>query len=489
MPMKFEFKITPWKHQLREFHATKDLPAHALLWQMRTGKTKVVIDTAMHLFIENKIDVVLVVTRSGVHSNWVRKEIPKHCSIPYDAEWWDADQVGKKSYTDRLHELSLCESLIFFAVNNESFIKPLAQQYIRRLLKLRVMLVVDEVHDFRTPGTKRSKAARALAKHCPYRRTMTGTNNGNCPLGNWSQFEILEKGALGYETYTPFKQHYAILEQGRTSKGKVYEVIAGYQHLLELQASIDRWSSTITRKDCPDLPPLITSSFDFKPSATQRKAYRKLKDDFEMALADGSILSAEEAAVRRLKLQQVLSNFIIDEHGETHTVDEEHNPRLEALMTQLADIDGKTIVWCRFKQDIANVSQRLKIEGADFVEYHGAVKKADRFEAEVRFRDDPEYTVFLGQPQSAGLGLDLSAADTIIWYSHTDDIVIRSQANERATEKGSSSVAVIDLVVPDSVDEDILDNLGGKQAINDYMADNSKDWRQRALESLRRDKL
>lgn len=487
--MKFDFMVDPWAHQLKEFNATKDLPAHALLWQMRTGKTKVVIDTAMHLFIENKIDVVLIVTRSGVHSNWVRKEIPKHCSIPYDAEWWDADRVGKREYMARLHELSLCESLIFFAINNESFIKPKAKQYVRHLLRMRVMLVVDEVHDFRSPSSKRFKAARALAKHCPYRRTMTGTNNGNSPLGNWAQFEILEKGALGYDTYEPFKKHYAMIEWRRKKNGKMFEDITGFQNLIELQASIDRLSSTITRKDCPDLPPLIVSSFDVKPSAVQRKVYRQLKHDFEVALEDGSILSAEEAAVRRLKLQQVLSNFLIDEHRKTHTIDRTSNPRLDALMTQLKDADGKVIIWCRFKQDIRNIAQHFKIEKLNFVEYHGDVKKADRFEAERRFLDDLECLYFLGQPQSAGLGLNLSPADTIIWYSHTDDIVIRDQANERATEKGASSVAVVDLVVPNSVDEDILDNLGGKRAINDYMNDSSKDWRQQALESLKRDTL
>ncbi|MEE9366980.1 MAG: DEAD/DEAH box helicase [Dehalococcoidales bacterium] len=487
--MKFDFMIEPWAHQLKEFHASKDLEAHALHWQMRTGKTKVVIDTAMYLYIENKIDVVLVITRSGVHSNWVRKEIPKHCSIPYDAEWWDTDRIGKVSYLERLREVLRCESLIFVAINNESFIKPRAKQYIRRLLKMRVMLVIDEVHDFGSPSSKRFKAARALAKHCSYRRTMTGTNNGNSPLRNWAQFEILQERALGYKNYTPFKKRYGIIEWQRKKNGRMYEDITGYQNLVELQAAIDTLSSTITRKDCPDLPPLIASAFDVRITAIQRHAYRTLKRKFKIALEDGSIFTAAEASVRRLKLQQVLSNFIKDEKGVVHTIDQTNNPRMDALMVQLEDADGKVIIWCRFKQDIANVAQRLIAEGIGFVEYHGDVAKADRFKAEARFRYNPTCLVFLGQPQSAGLGLDLSTADTIVWYSHTDDIVIRDQANERATEKGSSSVAVIDLIVPDSVDEDILDNLGGKRAINEFMNEARTDWRQCALASLERDTI
>ncbi len=488
--MKFKFKIKPWVHQLREFEYTKDFLIWALLWQMRTGKTKVIIDTSMHLFIENKIDAVVILTRSGVHSNWVRKEIPKHCSIPYDAEYWDAERARKKDYQSRLHELSLCESLIFFAVNNESAIKPLAQTYLRRLTKLRVLLVVDEVHDFRSPGSKRSRFARQLARHCAYIRIMTGTNTGNCPLGNWSQFEILQEAALEYKKYGDFEKHYADVGYERNNKsGKMYKVIEGYKNLIELQTSIDKLSSTITRKDCPDLPPLIVASFDVKPSAVQKQYYRQLKRDFEIQLANGSILTAEEAGVRRLKLQQVLSNFMIDDLGETHTIDLKHNTRVDALLTQLEDADGKVIIWCRFKQDFKNISWRLQFEKIGFVEYHGGVKKADRFEAETTFQHDPKCKVFLGQPQSAGLGLDLSAASTVIWYSHVDDIVIRDQANERATEKGSSSVAVIDLVVPDSVDDDILNNVKGKREIIDFMNSTRQSWEQRMSEFLERDKL
>jgi len=486
--MKFQFKIEPWAHQRIEFEASKDLKARALLWQMRTGKTKVVIDTAAHLFIENKIDAVLIVTRSGVHSNWVRKEIPKHCPVPYDAEWWDAERYSSRSYHERLHELLTCESLIFFAVNNESFIKSRAQSFINSLLKLRVMLVVDEVHDFRKPGSKRSRLARQLAKHCIYRRTMTGTNNGNCPLGNWAQFEILSKGALGYETYGPFEREYATFEQGR-SGNHVFKILDSYQNLEKMQQSIDKWASTITRRECPDLPPLVTSSFDIRPSNLQRDFYRRLKRDFEVRLNDGSILTAEEAGVRRLKLQQVLSNFMIDESGQVHTIDENHNTRLDGLMIQLEDAEDKVIVWCRFKKDISNVASRLRLEQIEFVEYHGDIGKEDRFQAETKFKEDPDCKVFLGQPQAAGLGLDLSAASTIVWYSHTDDIVVRDQANERATEKGASSVAVITLVVPDSVDEDILSNLNSKTEIIEFMDHARKDWRQCMLESLERDKL
>lgn len=46
-----DFKTVPYIHQLKEFERSAELPARALLWQMRTGKSKLTVDTACHLEI------------------------------------------------------------------------------------------------------------------------------------------------------------------------------------------------------------------------------------------------------------------------------------------------------------------------------------------------------------------------------------------------------------------------------------------------------
>jgi hypothetical protein len=486
-PISFKQLIEPWAHQDKEYHYSRDLEARALHWSMRTGKSKVIIDTAAYLYCHNLIDAVLVIARSGVHANWPRREIPKHCAVPYIADYWDAAKADRKSYQGQLHEMITSEKLIWFAVNNESFIRPKAQQFIRQLLRLRLLLVVDEVHDFRTHNSKRSKLMHVLAPLCLYRRTLTGTNKGNCPLGNWSQFEILHKAALGYEKYTAFKNQYAVLGLGQ-SQNRMYETIEGYKNLPEMQGSIDRWTSTILRKDCPDLPPLVSSSYDCGITPEQQHVYRELKTKFKIELANGTIVRGKDIAIRLMKLQQVVSNFIIDQQGHEHTISET-NPRISRLLEILNDVDAKTIIWAKFQYDLDRIAEALKAAGISFVEYHGRITKSERYKAEDRFRDDSSCQNFLGQPQSAGQGLDLSAADYIIWYSHTYDLVIRDQANERATEKGSTAVGVIDMVVPNSIDEYILENHDFKRRVHAEMDEAQKEvnLRTSTLEFLEKD--
>ncbi len=47
--MEFDFVFPNYRHQDREFELHRDDPARALIWQMRTGKTKAMVD----LFLSN----------------------------------------------------------------------------------------------------------------------------------------------------------------------------------------------------------------------------------------------------------------------------------------------------------------------------------------------------------------------------------------------------------------------------------------------------
>jgi len=59
------FKTKPYDHQLEAFNLSCEVESFALLMEQGTGKTKVIIDTAAHLFGLGRIDAVLVVAPNG----------------------------------------------------------------------------------------------------------------------------------------------------------------------------------------------------------------------------------------------------------------------------------------------------------------------------------------------------------------------------------------------------------------------------------------
>lgn len=476
-----DFIHAPYIHQLREFEVSAELPARALLWQMRTGKSKVTIDTACHLRSRLLIDCVVVIAPNGVHQNWVRRELPRHHwkSIEYEAIAWQTSRSGeptesrkrkgREEWWDKAERMLRSGELTWFAFNSESVTRLDMRNFLRRIVRRKTfMLVVDESDDFRTPGSKRTKMVVPLSRKAAYRRILTGTVITNSPLAAYSQFELLDKGALGFTRYADFKKRYAVYELKATRAGRQYPKLLEYTNLDELRDRMARWSSVVLREDCEDLPGLVMRPRRVEPTSEQLRLYRELHRQFVIELEDGREVSIGEQAARLNKLQQVMSGFIKDEYGRVHDVPGP-NPRLEALSDEFHMSPGKVIVWCQFHEDIDRACARLRADGHEIVEYHGRVGEEDKAQALDAFQTDPTVKGLVGQPKAGGRGVDMSAADEIINYSHTFDAIFREQSVERATEMMGSNVNVTDLVMP-GPDPYILDSVTKKIDVADSVA-------------------
>jgi SNF2 family DNA or RNA helicase len=466
--MKFEKLIhKPWSHQADELEDYWEAPARALLWQMRTGKTKTIIDTLGFWHQDKQLNTVIIIAPNGVHENWIRREFPKHAFFKYSAHAWSSKKSKTKKHENNLKNTVNTKHLCVLAFCKEAILSSKVQTTIKLVLKKRgpCALIVDESHHFGKPSAKRTQLVRGLAKKCVMRRILSGTAVGNSPLRLFSQFEILTPGALGFTKFTGsegFENRYAVISTGYNQKSNhQYRIIEGYQNQKELQSRVARWSSVVLRENCEDLPDTITTRHYYEPTSSQLLLYETVRKNYVAELESGSVIEALNPGSRLIKLQQILSNFTVTDSFEIETIDSATNPRIDALIEL---IDSPTIIWCKFTEDIHQIAKKLKSEKIKTVLYYGAISDAGRLRAHNDFQNR-KATVFLGQPSCAGEGLDLSAADTIIWYSHVFDLVVRNQATERATVIGGNSVSVIDLVVADSIDEYILSNLEEKKNI------------------------
>jgi len=72
--------------------------------------------------------------------------------------------------------------------------------------------------------------------------------------------------------------------------------------------------------------------------------------------------------------------------------------------------------------------------------------------------------VFIGQPQSGGIGLTLTAAETVFYYSNDFNLETRLQSEDRAHRIGTrKNVVYIDIAAEDTIDEKITSNLRRKK--------------------------
>jgi SNF2 family DNA or RNA helicase len=439
---------------------SRDKEAFALLMEQGTGKTKVIIDNAAYLYGQGKISALVVIAPNGVHRNWLNKEIPQH--MP---EWCQYKSVHyyagmTKQWKEYFEDTMGAQDVLrVFAFNVEGFVSDKAVNLMKRILLANdVLLVVDESSRIKRPGAKRTKTITNFAKQAKYRRIMTGTPVTKGPEDVYSQFKFLDPYILGYDSFYSFRARYCVMG------GFENKQIVSYQNVDELTQNIEGHSFRVLKKDCLDLPEKIYQREYVELSPKQRKLYEQLRKEFVTELGDET-LTASEAITRMLRLQQILCGWFPTEEKVVPIDDK--NPRMEALKELLANIQSKVIIWARFKADLRAIQDML---GDSAVAYHGDISNDDRAMAVKRFQEDDRIRYFIGQPQSGGIGLTLTAADYAIYYSNSFDLETRLQSEDRCHRIGTTNnVTYIDLEAPKTIDTKIIKALREKKNLADVV--------------------
>lgn len=486
VPVDYKFKTEPFAHQSVAFLRSRDEEYFALLMEQGTGKTKVVIDNTAWLYGKGEIDTHIIFAPNGVHRNWVTDEIPKHMPdyVDWEAHVWRAGDFDRKSTHMKMAKLLRNKNdLVIMAFNIESVLSAKALKVIEAFLKGRSCFVtVDESTIIKTPGAKRTKKmmgigkARGLAGLAKYRRILDGTPITQGPFDLFAPFNFLHPDIIGFTSFYSFKHHFGEFEkQMNWQAGKEYETLLEYRNLDELQSLIAPYTFAITKDECLDLPPKVYKKRYFELNKDQRKAYNSLRDEFIADLDSGERVTAALAIVRLMRLQQIASNYIGTEDGERQI--SESNPRMKVLLEEIAN-SKKIIVWARFIHDIDDIVAGLSEAGHQVVRYDGKVNQSDRADAIARFQGHlPDQTpvlkedqadVFVGNPDAAGRGLTLHAADHVIYYSNSFKAGARMQSEDRAHRAGlDHSVTYTDLIAEDTIDEHIVEVLRDKRTLAD----------------------
>lgn len=215
-PLNEKFKTKPFAHQLECLNKFGRREYFALLADMGSGKTKIVIDNIADLWSSGDCDAVLVFAPNGVHTNWTRLEIPKHMPdwVRYNAAPWVAGgNKQEKAKLDSLYDGAGDGVLRVLTMNWESLQHKSGVQAAERFASCfrRLMIVCDESDAAKNPKTDRTKALQKLKKFSSWRRIMTGTPVNNAPFDLFSQFSFLDESILKTTSFYAFKAEYSEL--------------------------------------------------------------------------------------------------------------------------------------------------------------------------------------------------------------------------------------------------------------------------------------
>jgi len=487
-------------HQVEALRRSNGKRGFAYLMEQGTGKTWTILADTERLYAAGCIDALFVIAPRGVHTNWVRREIPTHIGDDVIARAWRSGcgKAERKRLDDLLVPRQPGEpmKLRIFAINIDAISTKEGLEFSRKFLRsTKALMAIDESSRIKNPKAKRTEVIMSLCHLAEYRRIASGTPITNAPMDIFSQMEFLESGLLGTTSFRAFTAEYADLvdykaiadnspkafldedyyrnkamlkKNPRLAFSQVVKKNSdgtpAWKNLEKLQGLLAPHSFRVLKRDCLDLPDKIYQSVFFDLAPKQLAAYKMLKEELRIVLEDET-----ETAVARLaaivKLQQITSGFVMKPDGSGILYVSEDNPRLDALVELIEDVPGKVIVWARFKEELRAVAEALRKAGRKVVEYHGDVKEKDREIAVDSFQSG-DADAFVGQPQSGGIGLTLTAASAVIYYSNDYNSETRKQSEDRAHRIGTNvNVVYTDLIAAETIDEDIVRALAAKDKL------------------------
>lgn len=485
--MQYHGEHPHWEHQRQAIEKAGrfNLDYYNLLFDPGTGKTRTAIDIfrwwCLH---QSQLLPTVIFCPPVVIKNWKDEfakwapKIPQEKIILLNGSGKKRTQLIEKYMGETVIFVTNYESLTMGATRDKKgkYIPgPVAtalQQY------KPYVCIWDEMHKLKNYKAHRTKQATRLSDTAVKHLGLTGTPVLNNSLDLFSQFRVTTKGTAFGHNFMIFRNRYFIDRNAGMPSFKYYPNWQPIESMEpELREKIANFSQTAKKEECLDLPPLVTKDLFVDLSTEQAKHYRAMKDELITFLRDKACV-ANLALTKALRLQQIASGFLSleDENLNKSTVRFKNVPRLQALKELLEDLapHHKVIVWAVFKENYEMIRQVCAKLDLDAVELHGGVGGKKREENIRAFKEDKETRVLIGHPLSGGIGVNLQESDIAIWFSRNFSLECYLQARARNHRGGSeihTKVTEINLVAPETIDEQVLYKVQHKKQIADSILD------------------
>ena len=476
--MNYKFKTKPYDHQVTALEKSWDKKEYAYFMEMGTGKSKVLVDNIAMLYDKGRINAALIIAPKGVYRNWYSQEIPNHLPghIEHKTVLWTAttSKAKDKEY-QQLFKIDL--DLHILIMNVEAFSTKKGLEFATSFLNCHnSLMAVDESTTIKTPSAKRTKAILNLGKIALYRRILTGSPVTKSPLDLYTQCGFLDGYLLGFDSYYAFRNRYAVMVE-RNFGGRRVQIPKGYKRLGELSDKLKPFSYRVLKEDCLDLPDKIYIKREVDLTDEQRTTYVTMKSA-ALAQLNGKMATAPHVLTQIMRLHQITCGHL---KNDDDTITEIKNNRISSLLEVLEEVEGKVIIWANYVYDINRIVKAISSKYGDdsIVQYYGAIAAEQRQKNIEKFQD-PNSSVrfFVGNPQTGGYGITLTAANNVIYYSNGYDLEKRLQSEDRAHRIGQKkAVTYIDLITPKTIDEKIRKALRKKINIaTEIMGEELREW-------------
>lgn len=289
------------------------------------------------------------------------------------------------------------------------------------------LVVVDEGSMFRNAGTTKYKALAKMLRPDMRLWWLTGTPCPNDPTDAWAQARLVNPNRVP-QFFGAFKR----MTMMQIDKYKWVPRVDAFRLAYDaLQPAI-----RFKKADCLDLPPVTYQDRQAGLTKEQLDAFKTMKNDMVAAAASGEKITAVNAADKINKLRQILCGAVKDPTTEEY-VTIPHGPRTKVLLECIEQATAKVIVIVPFKGIIRELVK--EIEKHHTVEVlNGDVSAKNRDDIVRRFKQEANPRILLCHPKVMSHGLNLTEADTLIFYAPIYSNDEFQQVTERFNRAGQT---------------------------------------------------
>lgn len=312
------------------------------------------------------------------------------------------------------------------------------------------LLVIDESFLVKNESAQRSQGVERIREFAERAFVLCGTPAPNNAYDLVHQFNLADRG-FTFSGFTPVGD---LAQDGE-----------------EIERRIANAGTFIRRTKELVLPDLASKKFEViecEMTDKQSELYTVAKNELVLFLKrlDNTTFKRELATYfqKRAALTQIsVSPQLI---GDPEIDSGKYRKLVELVDKELnANPRKKLLVWSAFTKSSNHIAELLSKWGLVRVDGTNANSEV-RQEAILKFQTDPNTRIFLGNPSAAGAGITLTAADTAIYVSISNQAAPYMQSIDRIHRIGQTATTVryVLLVSKGTLDQTDVEKLSRKQA-------------------------
>lgn len=150
--------------------------------------------------------------------------------------------------------------------------------------------------------------------------------------------------------------------------------------------------------------------------------------------------------------------------------------RLDQMLVELKKGGHKCLIYFQMTKMMDLMEEYLTYRQYNYIRLDGSSKLSDRRDLVNDWQTDPDLFIFILSTRAGGLGINLTAADTVIFYDSDWNPTIDSQAMDRAHRLGQTrQVTVYRLLVKGTIEERMRDRAKQKEHVQQVVMEGKVD--------------